>query len=859
MNVGDRGMRDKAAPWGPLYLLLSANGSILSTSRSLIEICDVSSDQSWTDLFAQDGRDKLIGAMRSVGTQESAGSVPVFAELLTPDKRLPCLVRMVGMAGEESPGRILLRAQPLEEPRDSDLWDSSEAENEPRSLQGRAIVKGTPPRIVFANDAMVRILGYTPGELMAMSPEELRELVHPEDRNEFFDRYESRIKGENAETHYEIRGVTKDGQIRDMLFLANLISHEGQPAVQVVFLDVTDRKRTETALQRSERLYRTLVENAFDGIYLLNDRHFDYVNPRMAEITGYDCEEMISPDFDFGVLLSEESREQIEKRYRASSEGSPMDGPYTTEIVRKNGEKAVIEVNGVPLGDPSEMRAQGVIRDVTRRSEMEKELQESKRMLSNIMGSIPGMVYRCKCDQSWTMVFVSEGAKDLTGYSPRDLIDNAAVSYADIIHPDDRGIGLQGIAEALDEHEHFELVYRIITADGSVKWVWEKGAGMYSESGEADMLEGIVVDVTDLKITQEKLRESEGRLQSILSSMQDLVFAYDSEGRFTFTHAPDESQYYTPPETFLGEHYRKVLPDPVAGQVDKAFEKARQGSISEFEYEMEMNGKRRYYSAKNSPLLIDGEFNGMLSVCREITGRVRYEREQRRRDMELQKLQKLESLGILAGGIAHDFNNLLVGIMGNAELTLSELPKDSPYRAALEKIRKCAEQAAGLSGEMLAYSGRGSLRREALQLNDIVGEMKGLLRSTVPSYVPLDFKLTEDSPLIKGDAAQIEQVLMNLVTNAAEAIGDSHGSITVATGAGSFDSGYLSESYIDYHLSEGTYVWLEVADTGSGMDSRTSEKIFDPFYTTKFTGRGLGLAAVLGIVRAHKGTIKVDS
>jgi PAS domain S-box-containing protein len=683
--------------------------------------------------------------------------------------------------------------------------------------------------------------------------------VHPDDRELFFGRYAARIAGEKVQSSYEIKGVTKDGKMRNLLLLANLVSHGGEPAVQVVFLDVTEKKRTEDALRDSERLYRTLVENAFDGIYLLNDRRYDYVNPKMCEITGYDSEEMTSPDFDFGVLLTEGSRENIEKRYQSSKEGSPMEGPYTTEIVRKNGEKAVVEINGVPLGDPTEMRALGIIRDVTHRFRMERELKESQRMLSNVMGSIPGMVYRCRCDESWTMVFVSEGSRSLTGYGPGDLLENATVSYADIIHPDDRGIGLQAIAEALDKHEHFELVYRIVTADGSVKWVWEKGAGMYSEDGEAEMLEGIIVDVTDLRTTQERLRESEGRLQSILSSMQNLVFAYDADGRYTFTHSPDESLYYTPPTDFLGKHYGEVLPEPIADQVEKAFDKAKRGASSEFEYQMEIGGRSRFFSAKNSPMLIDGEFDGLLSVCREITGRVRFEREQRRREVELQKVQKLESLGILAGGIAHDFNNLLVGIMGNAELTLAELPEDSPHRESLESIRKCAEQAAGLSGEMLAYSGRGSLRREALQINDVVTEMKGLLRSTVPSFVSLDFELSDEVPLIKGDATQIEQVLMNLVTNATEAIGDGHGSITVSTGDDRFDSGYLSESYIDYHLTEGTYAWLEVTDTGCGMDVRTTEKIFDPFYTTKFTGRGLGLAAVLGIVRSHKGTIKVDS
>lgn len=244
---------------------------------------------------------------------------------------------------------------------------------------------------------------------------------------------------------------------------------------------------------------------------------------------------------------------------------------------------------------------------------------------------------------------------------------------------------------------------------------------------------------------------------------------------------------------------------------------------------------------------------------RELTERVRIEAERLALERKLLETQKLESLGVLAGGIAHDFNNLLAVILGNAGLALMELAPGSPSRESIMLIELAAQRAADLTRQMLAYAGKGVVVVQRLNLNAIVTEMTHLLDVSIAKNVVLHYQLAPDLPAIEADTAQMRQIVMNLVINAAEAIGSHSGVVTLSTGSLWADHAYLQATHLAAQLSEGCYVYLEVSDTGSGMDAATQAKIFDPFFTTKFTGRGLGLAAVLGIVRRHQGAVKVSS
>ena len=254
-----------------------------------------------------------------------------------------------------------------------------------------------------------------------------------------------------------------------------------------------------------------------------------------------------------------------------------------------------------------------------------------------------------------------------------------------------------------------------------------------------------------------------------------------------------------------------------------------------------------------------GSAREIVLVVRDVTDRKRAEEENARLVVQMLHAQKLESLGLLAGGIAHDFNNLLTSVLGNANLARGGLPPDSPVHKRLKHIETAARRAAEMAGQMLAYSGQGRFVVCRVDLSAVVREMASLLRSSIQKTCALDLRLADALPAIEADASQVQQVVMNLITNAAEAIGEQFGTITLRTERVAAGRAILDGFHMADGLPEGTYVRLEVSDTGCGMTEETRSRMFDPFFTTKFTGRGLGLAAVLGIVRSHRGTIKVVS
>lgn len=267
--------------------------------------------------------------------------------------------------------------------------------------------------------------------------------------------------------------------------------------------------------------------------------------------------------------------------------------------------------------------------------------------------------------------------------------------------------------------------------------------------------------------------------------------------------------------------------------------------------------------ADGSSRFVDIRFRSLdeqnIYIFNDLTSFHLSEEKRRQIEVQMQHAQKLESLGVLAGGIAHDFNNMLMAMLGYADLSLTVLPPENPAYGYIEQMETSARRAADLTNQLLAYSGKGRFVVERLDMNRLVEEMGHLLRSVISRKINLNYRFAENLPAIEGDATQIRQVVMNLITNASDAIGEQHGSINITTGTLFADKEYLQTTYTQSSPEEGTYSYIEVSDTGVGMDRQTLEKLFDPFFTTKFSGRGLGLAAVLGIVRGHGGLIKVYS
>ncbi|MDP1833081.1 MAG: response regulator [Geothrix sp.] len=360
------------------------------------------------------------------------------------------------------------------------------------------------------------------------------------------------------------------------------------------------------------------------------------------------------------------------------------------------------------------------------------------------------------------------------------------------------------------------------------------------------------------------LEEGEARFRLLFEQSPDPIVLM-SEGAITDANAAaaelfgmDRSGMGGIPALSLGPEGQPDGQGSAEGWRDH-MEGALAGRHERFEWTFLCAGGREAICQVDLTRLDHGDQPIIHAIVRDLTAQKRAEGERAALERQLFQAQKMESLGVLAGGIAHDFNNLLMGVLGHAGLALEQLNPLHPARRNLEAIQKAGQRAADLTRQMLAYSGRGQFVVQHLDLTSQVEEMLHLLEVSLPKTVVLNPDLRKGLPAVSADASQIQQVIMNLVINAAEAIGDLSGAITIATGAQYLDPAAVGKMLVGQDAGTGMYVYLEVTDTGCGMDADTLHRIFEPFFTTKFTGRGLGLSAIMGIVRGHKGALGVYS
>jgi PAS domain S-box-containing protein len=357
-----------------------------------------------------------------------------------------------------------------------------------------------------------------------------------------------------------------------------------------------------------------------------------------------------------------------------------------------------------------------------------------------------------------------------------------------------------------------------------------------------------------------KARAESAKRGDLLDLAQDAIISLDARGAIDFWNRGAEIMYgwsaaealgRVPHELFHTEsgpsfqEIRGVLLQQGAWQGELVQTRKNGGKIVvSSRWALKQSGDKERQALEPDP-------PGFLEIARDITERKRLEE-------QLRETARMESLGLLAGGIAHDFNNLLVGVIGNASLVLDRLGEGNPQRPLLQQLLCSADRMAYLTRELLAYAGKGKFVTRPVKLSAIIQEQAVLLQTAVPKNVNLEFALPP-VPAIEADLAQMQQVIANLVINAAEAIDDRPGTVLVTTGIKDLDESYRAVRLNDFPITPGRFVMVQVEDTGCGMDAATQARIFDPFFTTKFLGRGLGLSAVVGIVRGHRGALEVTS
>jgi PAS domain S-box-containing protein len=523
----------------------------------------------------------------------------------------------------------------------------------------------------------------------------------------------------------------------------------GRPFVVGTFQDITDRKGNEEAmaaknrqvqdaldrLEKSEAMLHLVLESVPVRIFW-KDRDLDYLgcNTRFAQDAGFDRPDQIVGKDDFAMGWRDQAT-----IYRADDRAVITSGVSKTNFVEPqttpDGRTIWLNTSKVPLkhADGTVIGVLGVFEDITERKQAEDAFREIERVQSTLLGNLPGMAYRCLNHPDWPMTFVSEGCTALTGWQPADLLAGRP-QFGDLIVPDDRALVWNTVESAIATREPFELRYRITAANGSTRWVWERGRGIFADGGRLLFIEGFITDVTERTLAEDALRRSEAQLR---------------------------------------------------------------------------------------------------------------------------QAQKLDAIGQLAGGVAHDFNNILAAMMMHVGLLQMNPSLDDDTRQALADIEVETNRASALTRQLLMFSRRSVLTVTPLDLNDVVANLLKMLTRLIGEHISLRFEPTSALPLVEADVGLIEQVLMNLVVNARDAM-PGGGRLGITTSSVTFDARDMSEST---DRRTGAFVRLQVSDTGCGMDAETRRHIFEPFFTTKEAGKGtgLGLATVHGIVAQHRGWVEVQT
>lgn len=506
-----------------------------------------------------------------------------------------------------------------------------------------------------------------------------------------------------------------------------------------------------------------------------------------------------------------------------------------------------------------ETRSDELAREVQERREILQEVTTRERMLAQ--AERLARIGSWEWDRAKRVFTLSEEMAHLLGMDPTDN-EIPLESILERLDSADFERIIDHIANAKRTSPFIEWVFRARHSSGSERVLRCNACVMFdSDLEEPVRLVGTAQDITELRRAERSLRDNERFLKDIFESIQDGISILDSNLHIVrvnsamnrwYAHAlPLEGK-----KCFQVYHGRDI---PCEGCPSLRTLDTGEPCQQTLERWTPEGDSQEWHDLYTFPMrdTETGEIRGVIEYVRDVTDRVRADESRRSLEIQLQHTQKLESLGVLAGGIAHDFNNLLQGILGGVSLALLETSTDSPMRGNLETISQAARRAADLVGQMLTYSGRGHFSKRPLELGSVVRDMLPLMESCISKKTRLDYRFEDELPAIEADVTQIRQVVMNLVTNASESLDDDGGIVTLAVERKRCDTGFFRECTVGEGLSEGDYVRLSVSDNGSGMDADTLAKAFDPFYTTKFAGRGLGLAVVMGIVRTHGGALHV--
>ena len=690
-------------------------------------------------------------------------------------------------------------------------------------------------RFVFVNRAACLTLGYTAEELLALSIWDIDPQVTPESWPGRWKHLQDKGSRQTESTHQR-----KDGSRLPVELLSSLLQFEGQALVFTHARNLSERKAAEQTLRASEEKFSRAFQASPDAINInrLDGTYLD-VNQAFTRMSGWTRDEVLDKStLDIRIWADLADRERMQRQLKEQGHFVGLEAPFRM----KNGAIRTGLVSGTLLtvdGQPSLLT---ITRDITERKEMEDALRQAEQRLRTVLANSQAVIYQLDAEGRFTL---SEGlALANLGLRPGEVV---GLSALDLYHDNPDVLGqIRGALGGQPSRQILKQGGRVF--DSLLTPVLD-------ENGTVTSIIGIATDITERQLAEDALLAERG------------LFVGGPVMVIKWRGGPGWPVEYVSPnvETILGYSALDLLDGNIRFEdlvhaddlprLRRESEEHKAAGTRQYEQQYRLRtaaGEYRWFYDFSAAADPGPHPNRFLGYLLDITDRHNAEE-------ALRHGQKLESLGVLAGGIAHDFNNLLTVILGNLNLAQMKLGDHSPARNYLANTEAAVLRATELTKQMLAYSGRGAFQVEAHDLNGIIQEVARLLEVSIPKKVRLRYDLDPDLPAIQADGAQLQQVVMNLVINAADAIGDREGAIHLRTHPMDLDASHLAMDFLGAPLSPGKFVVMEVEDTGAGMSPEVRARIFDPFFTTKPKGRGLGLSAMLGIIRGHRGGLQVHT
>ncbi len=692
-------------------------------------------------------------------------------------------------------------------------------------------------------------LGHALDELQA--PGSITNQIHPEDRERVLTFWqELRAGKEVGNVGVEYRLKHKAGHWEWVLNRAIILSStsKGQPVeVLVVLTRITESKQMEAALREREAQFQQLVETirVIPWVADLTTFQFTYVGPQAVDMLGYPLATWYEPDFWAEHIHPEDQEDAVAFCREASQHQNHFEFEYRMHAA--DGQIVWFrDMVTVQRDEDGPGMLHGFMIDITERKQVEG-------LVNQVMAASPNALI--VANRTGEILFANKSVQAIFGYEPEEIVGQ----HLELLIP----------TQFRRAHQQLQALYFVqpkthpmgngrdlhgLHRDGH-EFPAEIALAPLERENELLVLASIS-DITIRKQAEDQRRQQEAYQRILFEQTPIGIVIVDMSGNVTTANPRSLEILGAPGASATVGLNVLTLPSLVKVGISPMLTKAlSSGKKMEMETWYTSIWDKTVYLFIRAVPHSDGQGQqiGLIILIEDLTQRVQAEE-------AMYQMQKLESLNVLAGGIAHDFNNLLVAMLGQTSLALVKLQPENPGRPHVEKAVKAAEQATLLIQQLLAYSGRGRFHVTLLDLNTLINENLHLFAATIPKQVHLRTKLADNLPLVEVDIVQLQQVVMNLIINAAEAIGEKRGVITIVTDSqivAAEDSMYWQHTMKP--LDEGIYVTLEVHDDGQGMAQETLAKMFDPFFTTKEKGHGLGLAAALGIIKGHNGGLTVYS